>query len=61
MPIHRERYRRREDGIDFRGRAWIVIAAFLRFVRTQRFTAFVIYRIALGIAVLAWAATGGGG
>ena len=27
MPIHRERYRRREDGIDHRGRAWLVIAA----------------------------------
>jgi ABC-2 type transport system permease protein len=26
MPIHRERYRRREDGVDFRGRAWVVIA-----------------------------------
>jgi ABC-2 type transport system permease protein len=27
MPIHRERYRRREGGIDLRGRAWVVIAA----------------------------------
>jgi ABC-2 type transport system permease protein len=26
MPIHRERYRRREDGEDFRGRGWVVIA-----------------------------------
>lgn len=26
MPIHRERYRRREGGIDLRGRAWMVIA-----------------------------------
>lgn len=26
MPIHRERYRRREEGVDFRGRAWVVIA-----------------------------------
>jgi ABC-2 type transport system permease protein len=26
LPIHRERYRRRQSGIDFRGRAWIVIA-----------------------------------
>jgi len=25
--IHRERYRRREDGLDVRGRAWLVIAA----------------------------------
>jgi len=28
MPIYRERYRRREGGFDFRGRAWAVIAAF---------------------------------
>lgn len=27
MPIHRERYRRRDDGVDFRGRGWAVIAA----------------------------------
>jgi ABC-2 type transport system permease protein len=27
VPIHRERYRRREEGIDLRGRAWLVIAA----------------------------------
>ncbi len=27
MPIHRERYRRRDEGIDARGRAWLVIAA----------------------------------
>ena len=27
MPIHRERYRRRESGIDLRGGAWLVIAA----------------------------------
>ena len=27
MPIHRERYRRREGGIDLAGRAWMVIAA----------------------------------
>jgi ABC-2 type transport system permease protein len=27
MPIHRERYRRREAGIDLRGGAWAVIAA----------------------------------
>jgi len=26
MPIHRDRYRRREGGIDLRGRAWAVIA-----------------------------------
>ena len=26
MPIHRDRYRRREGGIDLRGRAWVVIA-----------------------------------
>ena len=28
MPIYRERYRRRESGLDFRGRAWVVIATF---------------------------------
>jgi ABC-type transport system involved in multi-copper enzyme maturation permease subunit len=27
VPIHRERYRRRQGGIDFRGRAWAVIAS----------------------------------
>ncbi len=27
MPIHRERYRRRESGVDLRGAAWAVIAA----------------------------------
>lgn len=27
MPIHRERYRRRETGVDSVGRAWLVIAA----------------------------------
>jgi ABC-2 type transport system permease protein len=27
MPIHRERYRRREGGVDLRGGAWAVIAA----------------------------------
>lgn len=27
MPIHRERYRRRERGVDLRGAAWAVIAA----------------------------------
>jgi ABC-2 type transport system permease protein len=27
VPIHRERYRRREGGVDVRGRAWLVIAA----------------------------------
>jgi ABC-2 type transport system permease protein len=27
MPIHRERYRRRESGVDLRGGAWAVIAA----------------------------------
>ena len=26
MPIHRERYRRRDDGLEVRGRAWAVIA-----------------------------------
>jgi ABC-2 type transport system permease protein len=37
MPIYRERYRRREGGLDFRGRAWVVIAAFgLRTVIRRR-------------------------
>jgi ABC-2 type transport system permease protein len=27
VPIHRERYRRRNSGFDIRGRAWVVIAA----------------------------------
>ena len=27
MPIHRERYRRRDGGTDVRGRAWMVICA----------------------------------
>jgi undecaprenyl-diphosphatase len=34
--------------------ALVVIAGFMRFVRTQRFTPFVVYRIALGLAVLAF-------
>lgn len=34
--------------------ALVVVAAFLRFVRTQKFTVFVVYRILLGAAVLGW-------
>lgn len=33
--------------------AWIVIAAFMRFIQTHRFTVFAIYRIVLGAVVLA--------
>ncbi len=33
--------------------ALVVVAGFLRFVRTQRFTVFVVYRVLLGVAVLA--------
>jgi ABC-2 type transport system permease protein len=47
MPIYRERYRRREGGLDFRGRAWVVIAAFgLRSL--ARYKAF------LFLLILAW-------
>ena len=47
MPIHRERYRRRETGIDLRGGAWAVIARNgLRTIVRQR--AF------LGLVMLAW-------
>lgn len=34
--------------------AWAVVAAFMRFIQTHRFTVFAIYRIVLGIVVLAW-------
>lgn len=34
--------------------ALAVVAFFLRFVRTQRFTVFAVYRIALGAIVIAW-------
>ena len=34
--------------------ARLVVAGFLRFVRTHRFTAFVVYRVVLGLLVLAW-------
>jgi undecaprenyl-diphosphatase len=33
--------------------AWVVVAAFMRFIRTHRFTAFAVYRIILGIVVIA--------
>lgn len=32
--------------------AWVVIAGFMRFIQTHRFTSFAIYRIVLGIIVL---------
>jgi len=47
LPIHRERYRRRQTGIDFRGRAWIVIA--LNGIR-----AVVRKRAFLFLMILAW-------
>jgi ABC-2 type transport system permease protein len=28
VPIYRDRYRRRDSGLDFRGRSWVVIAAY---------------------------------
>jgi undecaprenyl-diphosphatase len=34
--------------------ALAVVALFLRFVRTQRFTVFVVYRILLGVIVIGW-------
>jgi ABC-2 type transport system permease protein len=47
MPIHRERYRRREDGFNLHGRAWLVIAGNgLRMLLRRR--AFII------LLVMAW-------
>ena len=34
--------------------AWAVVAAFMRFIQTHKFTVFAVYRIVLGIVVLAW-------
>lgn len=39
--------------------ALAVIAGFMRFVRTRRFTPFVVYRIILGLVVILWATTRG--
>src|SRR5918999_1006864 len=50
MPIHRERYRRRENGIDVRGRAWIVIAV-------NGLRALVRRRSFLFLMILAWIPT----
>lgn len=47
MPIHRERYRRREGGIDLRGGAWAVIA-------TNGIRALVRKRAFLVLIILAW-------
>lgn len=47
MPIHRERYRRREGGIDLRGGAWAVIAA-------NGLRALVRKRAFLFLMILAW-------
>jgi len=33
--------------------AWVVVAGFMRFIQTHKFTSFAIYRIILGIVVLA--------
>lgn len=40
--------------------ALLVVAGFLRFVRTQRFTVFVVYRVLLGAGVLTWWLASGG-
>jgi ABC-2 type transport system permease protein len=47
VPIYRERYRRREGGLDFRGRAWVVIAAFGLRALTRR-------RAFLFLLIVAW-------
>jgi ABC-2 type transport system permease protein len=47
VPIHRERYRRREEGFDVRGRAWIVIAS-------QDLRALARKRAFLYLMLLAW-------
>ena len=47
MPIHRERYRRREDGVDLRGGAWAVIA-------TNGLRTLVRKRAFLFLMILAW-------
>ena len=47
MPIHRERYRRREGALDIRGRAWLVIAA-------QGLKALTRRRAFLYLTLLAW-------
>jgi ABC-2 type transport system permease protein len=47
VPIHRERYRRREEGLDMRGRAWAVIAV-------QGLRALTRKRAFLSLMLLAW-------
>jgi ABC-2 type transport system permease protein len=47
VPIHRERYRRREDGVDLRGRAWVVIAVNGLRILARR-------RAFLFLVILAW-------
>jgi len=42
------------------GVALAVVAMFMQYVRKRRFTPFAIYRVALGLAVLAWYYTRGG-
>jgi undecaprenyl-diphosphatase len=34
--------------------AWIVVAAFMRFIQSHKFTVFAIYRIVLGAVVVGW-------
>jgi undecaprenyl-diphosphatase len=41
--------------------AWLVIAAFMRFIQTHKFTSFAIYRIILGAAVLGYILLAGQG
>jgi ABC-2 type transport system permease protein len=61
MPIHRERYRRRESGVDLRGGAWAVIAANgLRSVVRKRAFLFLMILSWIPVVVRAvqiWAAT----
>jgi ABC-2 type transport system permease protein len=47
MPIHRERYRRRDGGLDIRGRAWLVICL-------QGLRALAMRRAFLYLMLLAW-------
>jgi hypothetical protein len=60
MPIHRERYRRREGGLDLAGRAWMVIAAngLRTLVRKRAFLFLMIlaWMPVVGRAVQIWAA-----
>jgi len=37
---------------------WLAVAGLLRLIRTSTFTAFVVYRVLLGVAILTVAAAG---